>query len=111
VFGASAVAQRSEGLRRRARVMQYRREPDVRQEIECSFGVRSAAEFGSVDTAGGRHRRQAECETARRRQLRSHLPPAAIGRVIVRERRRPAAFSGAVAHGGCEGTFRSMRKN
>ena len=61
MFGALAVAQRSEGLSRRSRVMQYRREPDVRQEIECSFTVRSAAEFGSVDarrvagTAGRRN--------------------------------------------------------
>ena len=76
VFGALAVAQRSEGLRRRARVMQYRREPDVRQEIECFFAVRSAAEFGSEGRPqGGRHRRQAECETAcrRRRVTTSHL--------------------------------------
>ncbi len=41
--------------------MQYRREPDVRQEIECSFAVRSAAELGSGDarrvagTAGRRN--------------------------------------------------------
>lgn len=46
VFGALAVVQRSEGLSRRARVMQYRREPDVRQEIRCL--LRCGAQRSSV---------------------------------------------------------------
>jgi hypothetical protein len=87
-----AVAQRSEGLRRRSRVMQYRREPDVRQEIKRLFTVRSAAEFGSVDArrvAGTADRRN----TSRAPTTATWPPPARGARgVIVRERRRPATL-------------------
>jgi hypothetical protein len=59
--------------------MQYRREPDVRQEIKRLFAVRSAAEFGSGDArrvAGTAGRRG--CITARRRKRGDHLPPVEL---------------------------------
>ena len=59
---------------------------------------RSGARFGGRPQ-GGRHRRQAECETACRRRRGDHLPSRADREVIVRERRRPAALGVAVARG------------